>query len=363
MTVDQVGGASLDSVTEPAIFDQVAGDLSLGEVEIEAGTELQDGDSVRVWFQATDYVLQMAVDSVLFHVDSSPPELRDLWLEWNGVRGLTLHGTEAITDLNIEFETSDPHSGVFSIRYQIGTEPGTSDVAYGDVAVQRTPQENCSLPECVCDSLSHCSLRHYSISPLSPAHNQTLHDSEYYITVMVTNHALLTSSLTLKITTDTTPPLTGVAMDATPGSGDLDYQQNLTLSAWWADFFDRDTSILLFQYRFGTECTGEELFSHPLPTSTAVRETENMAATWEAPGPGTYYVTVVAFNHALQPSRPACSDGVTIDVSPPEFAGLVLPGAVVTPGLVWSGGEVWVIGETRERWRVRGEWGREPVGT
>ena len=356
VAIDQEGGRAEESLMQPSSFSRSTSDLALGGAEVEVGEELLDGDSVRVWFQARDYVSHTAVDSVLFHVDSSPPELDNLWLEWNGVTGLALHGTETLLDLHIQFQTSDPHSGVFRIQYWIGTGPGSSNVASGNVPVQSMARGNCTEPECVCSILHSCSLVHYSLSPLSSdltTSNQTLHDTEYYITVMVTNHAHLTSSLMHKFTTDTTPPLTGIVMDAELGSHDLDYQQNETLSAWWADFFDRETSILLFQYHFGTECSNSSVFSYPLPQGREVRETVGSAATWTAPGPGTYHVTVVAYNHALQPSLPACSDGVTIDDSPPEFEGVVVPGAVVMPGLVWSGGEVWVIGETRERWRVR----------
>ena len=336
VTSDRVGGASLTS--EPSVFSRSTSDLGLEAAELETG-ELSDGDSVRVWFQAWDYVDHAALDSVLFHVDSSPPVLENLWLEWNGVQQLALHGTESLLDLTIQFSTSDPHSGILSLQYWIGMEPGSADVAWGQVPVQRVAAVNCSTSLCVCSPLDNCSFTDYSFSPLSShfasSSNLTLHDTEYYITVMATNHANLTSSLTHKITTDTTPPLPGVVMDAGSGSHDLDYISNTSLAAWWAHFFDRETSILTFQYHFGSECINESYFTYPLPEGSVVMETTENSASWVAPSPGKYYVTVVAVNHALQSSVPVYSDGVIVDQSPPVVSNIVIPAAMETSDVTY----------------------------
>ena len=333
IAIDQEGGMAEDSLREPAVFGRATDDLELEGALIETG-ELQDGDSVRVWFQAEDYLSQVVVDSVLFHVDSSAPELDNLWLEWNGINQLALHGTKSLLDLTIKFETRDPHSGVSSLKYWIGTETDIIDVAWGQIPVQ----SNCSSSSlCVCDSLNHCSLTQYSLSPITPhfiTSHSTLHDTEYYITVMATNHALLTSSLTHTFTTDTTPPITGYVMDAEFGSHDVDYTHHTTVTAWWGDFFDRETSILIFQYHFGTECANSSAFSYPLMEGV-VMETSGTQAMWQAPGPGTYYVTVVAYNHALQPSLPSCSDGITIDLSAPVINEVIIVGVVETEDIMY----------------------------
>ena len=59
--------------------------------------------------------------------------------------------------------------------------------------------------------------------------------------------------------------------------------------------------------------------------------------TWaqrEAPGPGRYYCTVVAYNHALDPSRPVCTDGVTIDITPPVLNDVSVGRLKTKPGLI-----------------------------
>lgn len=72
-------------------------------------------------------------------------------------------------------------------------------------------------------------------------------------------------------------------------------------------------------------------------------------------GEGTYYLTVVAWNTALSPSDPVCSDGVTVDETPPVLEGVVIPGGVVQGGLVQDvSGKVWLIGEDRSREVVMG---------
>jgi hypothetical protein len=52
--------------------------------------------------------------------------------------------------------------------------------------------------------------------------------------------------------------------------------------------------------------------------------------------PGKYYLTVMAYNHALDHSKPVCSDGVTIDDTPAVVSDIVIQNAVTTEGLVKS---------------------------
>ncbi len=109
VVVDQVGGTSDESMRQPTIFDSETTDLAIEAVEVDPDTQVEDGDSVRIWFQALDFKFQEQVDSVLVHIDSSPPILQNLWLEWNGVPGLALLGTGSLLDMSIQFQTYDEH--------------------------------------------------------------------------------------------------------------------------------------------------------------------------------------------------------------------------------------------------------------
>ena len=62
-----------------------------------------------------------------------------------------------------------------------------------------------------------------------------------------------------------------------------------------------------------------------------VTETVSSEAVWLAPNPGTYFATVVAYNSALRPSAAVCSNGITIDSSPPVFTRVSLPAMTPHP--------------------------------
>ena len=356
--IDREGGRSTESQTQPRVFPFESEDVGIDGIEIH--TRLEDGDSVRIWFQVIDFRFQNNYNSVLVHVDSSPPNLQELWLEWNGVTGLNLHGTESLLDLTIQFQTYDQHSGILSVEWSIGTKPYSNNVGSGNVNVQNIlDPDTCIPPVCYCDSLFHCSEVQYSFSPGASdftRSTEALHDTDYFITITITNHAYLTSSLVHPFTVDTTPPLVGSVFDAPPRSPDLDYQAGMTLETWWSGFFDRETDVSFYQYIFDSSCVNASYFSHPLDTGSPVIKTLTTSASWEAPGEGTYYITVVAYNSALQPSDTVCSDGITVDISPPLFEGVVIPGCVVRPGLAQDGeGRVWFIERNRERWLVDGD--------
>lgn len=87
------------------------------------------------------------------------------------------------------------------------------------------------------------------------------------------------------------------------------------------------------------------LFQYTQVTSTA--------ATWTAPSTGTYYVTVVAYNAAMEPSAPVCSDGVTIDTTPPTIQEVYIANINTAGGLVKDGSDnIWFIQNNRYRFQI-----------
>ena len=282
--IDQVGGASPESLATPQQFRFETLDIGIDQVNISI--PLSDGDSVRVWFLATDFQFQEINDSVLVHVDSSSPVLNGLGLVRNGVTGLNLHATESFTHLNIEFDTQDPHSGIMMLEWSIGTGPGLSDVGSGNVPVQIVAMQQCRQPDCVCSSVRSCSSVHYNFSPQSSDLNTTEanHDAEYHITIKATNHALLSSSISLVFTVDTTPPLPGAVFDAPPAQLDVDYVRDGNLTGWWTGFFDRESDILFYQYVLGLNCANSSSFTFPLISGSPAVQTTMKTATAIARG-------------------------------------------------------------------------------
>ena len=58
----------------------------------------EDGDSVRIWVQASDVMGNTAADYVLVHVDSSPPIIEDVWLERHGIGELAVHSFKDLSE-------------------------------------------------------------------------------------------------------------------------------------------------------------------------------------------------------------------------------------------------------------------------
>ncbi|KAI8512028.1 hypothetical protein Bbelb_111280 [Branchiostoma belcheri] len=124
--------------------------------------------------------------------------------------------------------------------------------------------------------------------------------------------------------------------------------KDLQLHAWWDGFFDRESGVQFYQYTFANRCLGEDEFSIPQPQQ--IHNTTGKFASWTAPAAGTYFCTVVAYNPALAPSQPACSDGITVDASPPSVRHVRLTGFYARPGLVSDdGGNVWIVNKNGER--------------
>lgn len=77
-------------------------------------------------------------------------------------------------------------------------------------------------------------------------------------------------------------------------------------------------------------------------------ETTSTTASFEASDEDTYYITVAAYNRALDPSDPVCSDGITIDTTKPAISEVVVEGAITPKGLLKdSSNNVWVIKNER----------------
>ena len=131
IVIDREGGMSNDSLTIPMNFSTAVNDIALESVAFNITAT--DGDTARIWFKATDFKSQEIYDSVVVHFDSSPPVLRDVWLEYNGQDGLLLHGSQDLTIMIISFEAWDEHSGLWSLEWSIGTWYGGDDVGSGRV--------------------------------------------------------------------------------------------------------------------------------------------------------------------------------------------------------------------------------------
>lgn len=93
------------------------------------------------------------------------------------------------------------------------------------------------------------------------------------------------------------------------------------------------------------------LTSFFLKFTLQLNETYSVGAVHEVSSEGTYYVCVVAYNRALEPSKPVCSDGVTVRTAIPKVKEVAISGAFIKGGLVTDAfkSSVWVLEDTRVR--------------
>ncbi|KAI8519531.1 hypothetical protein Bbelb_027880 [Branchiostoma belcheri] len=347
--VDHSGGRS---ITSPPNTWTTVPDVRAEGVDLDIPRV--DGDSVRLWVRAYDVVGNSVQEEILLHVDSSPPVVQNFWLNRHGVPALAVHHSSDLFTMRFEFEAFDDHSGLHNIHWSLQDFLDSSTVhGEGQVAVRRPSllHPECPPPDCACiPKDSECYFRNYEITPDLSKMDIPVgsHDHDYVFVVTVTNNAMLVTTVTFQVTVDESPPTAGQVQDAMQGQRDLDFQQDLQLHAWWDGFFDRESGVQFYQYGFANRCLGEDEFS--IPQSEHIHNTTGRFGSRVAPVAGTYFCTVVAYNPALTPSQPACSDGVTVDASPPSVRHVKLTGFHARPGLVSDdGGNVWIMNRNGER--------------
>ncbi|XP_078575733.1 uncharacterized protein LOC144861637 [Branchiostoma floridae x Branchiostoma japonicum] len=347
--VDHAGGRNITipSDTWTAVPDVTAEGVDLDIPRV-------DGDSVRLWLRAYDIVDNFVQEEVLLHVDSSPPVVQNFWLNRYGVPALAVHHSSDLYTMRFEFEAFDDHSGLHNIHWSLQDFLNSSTVhGEGQVAVRRPSvlHPECDPPHCACiPKDSECYFRNYEIVPdLSKMDIPVgAHDHDYVFVITVTNNAMLVTTVTFQITVDESPPTAGHVQDALSGQRDLDFHQDLQLHAWWDGFFDRESGVQFYQYGFANRCLGQDEFG--IPQLQQIHNTTGKFGSWTAPVPGTYFCTVVAYNPALTPSQPVCSDGITVDASPPSVRHVKLSGYHARPGLVSdNGGNVWIVNKDGKR--------------
>ncbi|XP_038071216.1 uncharacterized protein LOC119740085 [Patiria miniata] len=304
---------------------------------------LVDGDSIRFWVEATDIAGHSVKDGVLTHVDSSPPVIDD------GDGNLAVPSSADLDNVGIAFKTYDIHSGIRTIEWRIFTNESGTEV---ELARQTLPPvkidpatEDCDPTSCMCIPIGDCYAVYYGFNP---AVHIGPHASDYFVGLTVTNHARLLATTTIKVTVDSSPPEAGLVHDGIRGSNEVDYQEFNELSAHWDGFSDKESGVAFYRYLFDELCWDDPaMMDLVLDNMTQTTATH---ASWTAPSPGRYYVTVVAYNTAQESSDPVCSDGVVIDTSPPELTQIAISSARMWPGLAKDAeGRVWFINEHRRK--------------
>ncbi|XP_067663255.1 uncharacterized protein [Haliotis asinina] len=361
------GGSSITSPPSHNLF------ISQGLHQSQTITpSLVDGDTVRFWVRAYDIRSEFLEEHVTVHIDASPPVIEDLWLTRGDRLNISVHSAEEFSEMTIEWIAYDEHSGLETVSWRIVDKYQGLDIVHGvqhitaqgeTSSIADCKSANTDAPRganCYCTPAKGCYHRHFQVKPIvvdsSRQHggifsnkNKGSHESDYYLEVTVTNHAKLKSKMEFKVTVDASPPHPGVVHDGQLGNPEVDYQQHLQLFSHWDGFFDRESGVKFYQYNFGPHCLSANEFGVNR-SSFEVMETYSTSASWTAPSVGKYHVTVVAFNRALEASEAVCSDGVTIDTTPPSVSEVAVRDSRVIEGLVKSSENVvWYIDVHRRR--------------
>ena len=165
-----------------------------------------------------------------------------------------------------------------------------------------------------------------------------LHNRNYFLTANVTNQAELSSTARMEFLVDESPPVTGGVMDGADGIPDVDFTQDKVASTYWRGFYDHESGIKFYKYAIANRClTVDEMLGNETEVVGAVVDT--MGNTTDTFFSGLninitrYNVTVIAYNNAMEPSRPGCSDGVIVDSTPPIISEVFINGVSLKPGI------------------------------
>ena len=103
---------------------------------------MYDGETYNISVLASDLVNNAETDSVRVHIDSTGPEV-DVWGlrgRW-GTNGLYIHNSTDLSTMIMIVTAHDPHSGLHTIKWKLGSDPLANDVGQQSVAVQRWKNE------------------------------------------------------------------------------------------------------------------------------------------------------------------------------------------------------------------------------
>ncbi|XP_061193435.1 uncharacterized protein LOC133201664 [Saccostrea echinata] len=330
-----------------------------------------DGDKAVLTVTALDIFNKTLSDTITIYRDSTPPIVENLWLTRGDRLNVSVHRLEDFSKMIIEWLAFDYHSGLDSIYWRLFDNFTGKDIVHGhehipaqgyatDLAHCRSLYHNYSRgPDCYQTNHTGAYHRHFLVKPevktgegngLVLGRDKGIHDYDYFLEVNATNKALLSTVVRKKITIDISPPHTGTVQDGMRGTDEVDFQQSKTLNAHWDGFFDKESGVLFYMYGFHTE---------PIPAvefqlnsaNSLLHETCFLHATHTVATEGTYYVCVVAFNRALEPSYPVCSDGVTVNTAKQHISEVDISSARVTGGLITdtSRRQYWVVDSYRHR--------------
>jgi len=214
------------------------------------------------------------------------------------------------SDVNVTFAVSDNFNGIVEMHiYWSGVLDAESDIKESKYCVGTIPSS------CVTNEISVGTETKAVLSSFKPVSM-----AGYYATVLVTNKAGLTTTMTSrKFTIDTSPPSRGPVLDGL--DRDVDFMNTTnTMSARWTGFTDRDTSVENCAWTLIEQSASSDGSYFGNDTTIFVQAVQHSGeATRDGLTlkPGSRYINKIACTNRDGFSVSSLSDGVIIDLTPP----------------------------------------------
>ncbi|XP_052789886.1 uncharacterized protein LOC128224179 [Mya arenaria] len=316
---------------------------------------VKDGETYTLKVKAIDIVGNTLSDNLTVFIDRSVPHLNNIWLERDGYKMLYVHNSTDLSKMKMTFDALDPHSGLSKIHWTFGIADTMTELLSEHLAVFSI-NDSCSSAQCYCPDIGECAFFNYTI-PLNRLNAKDMHignhNRNYYFTLKVTNKAGLSTTEHIDVLVDDSPPSVGVVYEGPEDSPDIDYTSDDSILVHWHGFIDHESAIKLYRVGLSNRCLStQDLFNLTEVRSISIfrelpfyEESVRIPTTFT----GKRFVTVIALNNAMEPSNPVCSDGVTRDLSPPEFRNMTLQHGQLSESLICLHGEVYVMQTNMQR--------------
>uniref|UniRef100_K1P7P1 Cartilage matrix protein n=1 Tax=Magallana gigas TaxID=29159 RepID=K1P7P1_MAGGI len=308
---------------------------------------VNDGNTITFRISANDIIGHQIKESVVHHIDSSPPEISNAWLIRDGTREIFVHNMKDLSAMKLQFKAFDVHSGLVSVHWSIRNED--DNTVFGNGALGVYSIANCAISKhCYCPSIGECQLMNYTLVMNSLVVNDTHigeHHRKYVIELEVVNHAALRTTEIVTILVDESAPETGVVREGSQGSSDIDYisEPNITIS--WRGFIDHESGIKFYRLGLSNSCLTLEELWHPNSSNVEYHDTEELSMHVLISSEKKMYSSVIAFNNAMEPSKVGCSDGILVDKTPPIISNVSIKNLRINPSIGCADGSFWYVNE------------------
>ncbi|XP_046569973.1 uncharacterized protein LOC124278290 [Haliotis rubra] len=309
--------------------------------------KLLDGQTYNISIRFKDIVSNSIEESVRVYIDSTVPDISNMWLVKDGNKQVYVHDSLDLSTMLLQFDVSDPHSGIVYVEWYLGTKDSSDDLGHGVLPVIKLKEKSCpSNSNCYCPSIGECQFHNYTVklnALVANKTNQAQHNQPFFFTVVSTNGAGLKNIDHMDILVDTSPPEAGTVKEGAVDGPDVDYTSEDTVLVNWAGFIDHESGIHHYMVSLGQKCLTLDVMKNITEVIT-IPGSINTARFIIREEMKKYYATVVAFNAALSPSIAACSDGIIRDTSPPSVYNVVLRSAKTSKEhVVCLNGDLWLV--------------------